>query len=151
MSQPLPHSDLRFCDEAELEALRRSFRENGGNDFSMDDETGFVLEVDLDYPHDDPIAMARFQQFPPLCEPRVVGANELSPHTLALEKQYQLAPNRAKSLINDLHDKRDFKIHIMNLKKVLSLGLRLRRIIRAACFKQSRWLKSYIEFNQLQV
>lgn len=118
MTQPLPQSDLRFCNENELEALRRSFFDRGGQDLGVEDETGFVLEIDLEFPRDDPVAMARFAHFPPLWEPRVVGANELSPHTKALESKFRLTPNRSVRLINDLHDKIHYQIHYLNLKKV---------------------------------
>ena len=38
-------------------------------------------------------------------------------------------------------------IHIRTLKQALEHGLKLKRVHRAITFKQSAWLKPYIEFN----
>ena len=38
-------------------------------------------------------------------------------------------------------------VHIRTLKQALEHGLKLKRVHRAITFKQSAWLKPYIEFN----
>ena len=38
-------------------------------------------------------------------------------------------------------------VHIRTLKQALEHGLKLKRVHRAITFKQSTWLKPYIEFN----
>ena len=52
-----------------------------------------------------------------------------------------------EKLILDLNNKKNYVIHYMNLKLYLSLGLKLVKIHKILRFRQSRWMKTYIEFN----
>ena len=54
---------------------------------------------------------------------------------------------KVKKLINSLNDKENYVLHYRNLKLYLDLGLKLKKVHRAAEFTQRRWLKSYIDFN----
>ena len=54
---------------------------------------------------------------------------------------------KVEKLVDNLHDKIDYAIHIRNFKQALNHELiwkKLRRIIR---FKQKEWLKSCIDIN----
>ena len=69
-----------------------------------------------------------------------------------LHNDYPLASerleiNKVKKLIPNLWDKKNYVIHHENLKKYLSLGLKLFKIHRGIKFEESPWLKKYIDFN----
>ena len=88
------------------------------------EKTPCILEVDLEYPkelHD-------------------------------LHNDYPLAPeqikvNKTKKLTPNLWDKKNYVIHYENLKQCLNLGLKITNIHRGLKFKESRWLKKYIDIN----
>ena len=53
----------------------------------------------------------------------------------------------SRKLIPNLYDKKRYVIHIRALDQALKHGLVLERIHRAIEFKQSAWMKGYIDFN----
>ena len=55
------------------------------------------------------------------------------------KKSIKLAPN--------LRDKSNYVVHYRNLKFYLEQGLVIKKIHRVLSFKQSPWLKQYIDFN----
>ena len=55
--------------------------------------------------------------------------------------------NGVEKLIPNLYDKKRYVIHIRALDQALRHGLVLERIHRAIEFKQSAWMKEYIDFN----
>ena len=55
--------------------------------------------------------------------------------------------NHVEKLVPNLHNKRNYVIHIRALDQALSHGLILEDIHRAIEFDQSAWMKPYIDFN----
>ena len=55
--------------------------------------------------------------------------------------------NGVEKLIPILYDKKRYVIHIRALDQALKHGLVLERMHRATEFKQSTWMKEYIDFN----
>ena len=49
--------------------------------------------------------------------------------------------------VANLHDKREYVIHVRNLKQALSHGLTLKKVHRFIEFNQKAWLKPYIDMN----
>ena len=109
-------------------------------DLSDDDEDGYILEVDLHYPtslhnhHDD---------YPLAPESLVIDRSMYSPtqHSAFPESSPQ------KKLTSNLQDKVRYVVHYRNLKIYLQLGLVVTKVHRVLTFKQSPWLKIYIDFN----
>jgi hypothetical protein len=109
---------------------------------------GWILEVDLDYlkelhdKHNDyPLCPERKRMTP-------------SPYTIQLAEKLGLNVLQHKErklgyekLVLDLSDKRNYVIHYRNLQQCLDLGLQLKKVHRVFRFKQSAWLKSYIDMN----
>ena len=87
-------------------------------------DKGYILEVDVRYPrelHD------YHNDLPFICECMVI--------------------NGVEKLIPNLYYKKRYVIHIRALEQALKQGLVLECIHRAIEFKQSAWMKEYIDFN----
>ena len=70
-----------------------------------------------------------------------------------LHNDYPLCPegvkckNNVEKLIPNLRDKKKYVIHYKNLIQCLKLGMKLKRIHRGIKFKESEWMKPYIDMN----
>jgi len=69
-----------------------------------------------------------------------------------LHNDYPLLPERlmigeVKKLIPNLRNKKKYVVHYKNLKLYESLGIKITKIHRGILFKQSDWLKKYIDLN----
>ncbi len=54
---------------------------------------------------------------------------------------------KINKLILNVRDKTNYVVHIRNLKYYLETALVLKQINRCIKFKQSKWLKPWIDFN----
>ena len=55
--------------------------------------------------------------------------------------------NGFEKLVPNLYNKRKYVIHITALKQAIDHGLVLEKIHRVIEFKQSAWMREYIDFN----
>ena len=85
---------------------------------------GYILEVDVHCPRE---LQDSYNDLPFMCE--------------------RMKINGVEKLIPNLFDKKKYVIHIRALDQALKHGLVLERIHRAIEFKQSAWMKEYIDFN----
>ena len=125
MSQPLPTGEFKWVD---IENLKQEARELKKTiDMMVRNSNcgyGYVLEVDVKYPkelHD------HHNDLPFMCE--------------------KIRVNGVEKLVPNLHDKKKYVIHVKALKQALDHGLVLEKIHRVIQFKQSAWMKEYIDFN----
>ena len=138
MSQKLPFDGHSWLSRAEIDALQLAT-------IADDDETGYVLEVDLDYPRE---LHASHNEFPLAPERRTITTEQCSPYTRQLIESLNIPQKKQfERLVATLIDKRRYVLHYRCLKLYMRLGLRLVRIHRAVSFKQSFWLRDYIALN----
>lgn len=121
MSQMLPTSDFQWLSEQEkIDLDVMSIKE--------DSSEGYVFEVDIYYPqelHD------KHSDLPFLAE-------QIIPPT---------GTSKIPKLIPNLNDKRKYVIHYRTLQQAIQNGLIVMQTHRVLKFKQSAWLKKYIDFN----
>lgn len=117
MSPPMPYAHFKWVDDPNRIDVTK---------VSDDAETGYILEVDLEYPQ----------------------------HLHDIHSDLPLAPQRQappggkqEKLLATLYNKDKYILHYQNLKQYLSLGMKLKKIHRAISFAQSDWLKCYIDLN----
>ena len=52
-----------------------------------------------------------------------------------------------EKVLANLHDTKEYVIHIINLKQALNQGLVLKKVLTVVKFNQKAWLKTYIDMN----
>ena len=110
----------------------------------MINEIGHFVEVDLKYPdklhelHND---------YPLAPEKLAVSSDMLSKYCKEIADRYKIKVGDVKKLIPNLGNKTEYVLHYRNLQLYLSLGMKLIKIYRVMKFKQSDWMKKYIDFN----
>ena len=61
--------------------------------------------------------------------------------------EYGIKVGDVKTLIQNLRNKTNYLLHYRNLQLYLSLRMKLTKIHKVLKFKQSDWMKIYIDFN----
>ncbi|KYN36507.1 hypothetical protein ALC56_09142, partial [Trachymyrmex septentrionalis] len=117
MCQSLPYAKFQWVEDA------ANFDASA---IAPDSPTGYILEVDLEYPqhvHDRHTDL-------PFCPTRDKPPGK-----------------RERKLLATLYDKQRYVIHYRNLQQCTRHGLRVTKIHRVLQFAQSPWLREYIELN----
>ncbi|XP_065354937.1 uncharacterized protein LOC135949334 [Calliphora vicina] len=117
MSQALPVGDFKWLSNVENFSL---------DSIPNDSNTGYILEVDLEYPkeiHDKHNSL-------PFCSDMKTPAQA-----------------KEKKLVLDLNHKSEYVIYYTNLQQCLKHGLKLTKIHRILKFKQTDWLKKFISLK----
>lgn len=135
MSQPMPTGNVQWVSQETIPTI----------DFLNipdDCETGYILEVDLEYPAELHDAHSSYPLAP---EKRAVKQEWLSDfqHYLLGDKRI----DNYKRILNTVTDKNLYVIHYRNLKLYVSLGMRLKKIHRVLSFSQNKWMAPYIDMN----
>jgi RNase P subunit RPR2 len=138
MSEPLPVGKFKFLTEEEIVAF---------DIYSIgeDDEVGYILDVDLDYPDD---THDIHNDYPLAPESITVSARLHSPYAKRLLEKLGRKPyGDTTKLVPNLRRKRNYVVHYRNLQFYLKQGLVLSKIHQVLRFVQKRWLAPYIAFN----
>lgn len=117
MCQPLPCTKFRWLNNISNFDL---------SSIALDSPTGYILEVDLEYPEH----LHNVHTDLPFCPTR-----DKPPGT------------RQNKLLATLYDKQRYVTHYRNLQQCTRNGLRITKIHRILEFAQSPWLGKYIELN----
>ena len=76
-----------------------------------------------------------------------ISSDMLSKYCSDIADKYGIKAGGISKLVPNLRDKKNKIVHYRNLLLYLSLGMKLSKIHRVIKFKQSNWLKEYIDFN----
>jgi hypothetical protein len=131
MSSPLPYAGFRWVDTP-------------FEDMFDDPQTGYVLEVDLEYPkelHD------AHNDYPLAPEQMTIKKSMLSEFTTKLKEFLGNKTADSKMLVGNLYNKKNYVVHYETLRLYTSLGMKITKVHRVLQFDQKPWLKEYIDFN----
>ena len=135
MSQPLPMTEFQWVEEPEKIDFMN---------IAEDAEKGYILEVDLHYPHE---IHDEHNDYPMAPEPLTIPIQELSDHSKKLRKDLNMTSKPTEKLTPNLKDKKNYVLHYRNLQQYVRHGLKVTKIHRVLQFQQSAWLKNYIALN----
>ena len=113
------------------------------NSISEKSPIGYILEVDLEYPDELHVL---HNDYPLAPEKLAIPYDMLSDYCKKIADEYEIKVVDVKKLISNLGNKTNYVLHYRNLQLYLSLGMKLTKIHRARRFKQSEWMKKYIDF-----
>ena len=112
------------------------------NSISKNSLIGYILKVEYHYElhvlHND---------YPLALEKLAISYDMLSDYCKKNCREYGIKVGDVKKLIPNLGDKTNHVLHYRNLQFYLSLGMKLTKIHKVLKFKQSNWMKTYINFN----
>ena len=137
MSQYLPTGNFKWLSQKQIE-------KNNLGEYTENSKKGLILEVDLEYPQE----LHYLHNDYPLGPEKVkVAKDMLSDYCKKIADKFNISSGLVHKLIPTLNDKEKYVLHYRNLQLYLILGLKLKKIHRVLKFKQSPWLKQYIDFN----
>ena len=109
-----------------------------------DSSTGYILEVDLEYPQE----LYDIHNDYPLAPEKINISKEwLSDYSLEIANAHNITTGTVKKLVPNLMKKNNYVIYCRNLRQFLELGMELKKRHKVLKFKQKDWMKSYIDFN----
>ena len=136
-TKPLPVGNYRWLTKDEISAIRLDH-------LNESDNTGYMLEVDLDYPKS---LHVHHNSFPLAPEKITVTAEMMSDYSInSFKKFHNTNPPKTTRLTATLNPRKKYVVHYMTLKTYLSLGMILKKIHRVLAFKQEPFMTEFIDF-----
>ena len=135
MSQYLPYGGFKWLKNVDKFNV---------NSVSEKSPIGYILEVDLKYP-DKLHKLHNDYSLAP--EKLAIPYDMLSDYCKDVAGEYEIKVGDVKKSIPNLHNKTNYVLYYTNLQLHLSLGMKLTKVYRVFKFKQSDWMKKYINFN----
>ena len=114
------------------------------NSVSEKSPIGYILEVNLEYPDE---LHALHNYYPSASEKLTILYHILLNYCKKIAGKYGIKVGDVMKLIPNLGNKTNYVLHYRNLQLYSSLGMKLTKIHRVLKFKQSDWMKKYIDFN----
>ena len=104
----------------------------------------YFFKIDLKYPDE----LNELHNDYPLAPEILAASNDmLSNYCKKIADKYEIKVGSVKKIIPNLGKKTNYVVHYRTLQLYLSLGIKLTKIHRVLKFKQSDWMKKYIDFN----
>ena len=110
------------------------------NSVSENSPIGYILE----YPDELHVLHNKYPVAP---EKLAISYDILLNYCKKIADKCEIKVGDVMKLIPNLGDKTNYVLHYRNLQLYLSLGMKLTKIHRVLKFKQSDWMKKYIDFN----
>jgi len=135
MSKPLPKRDFQWKRVMPTyEQMKKKERE----------KTGWILEVDLEYPAE----LCKEQNSYPLApEKKIIDKSLMSDYQNRLTETLNLNPPDSEKLLLTLQDKNNYVVHYRNLQFYLKQGMKLKRVHRVLELEQECWMEPYVRMN----
>ena len=148
MSQYLPTGNFKWLNKQQIKNINwKTVPRSGLLSTKAANKTGYLLEVDLEYPHE---LHDLHNDYPCGAEQIKVTQDMLSDYCQRIAEKFGIKSGQVSKLIPTLANKTKYVLHYRNLQLYRELGLKLTQIHRVLSFDQSPWLKTYIDFNTRQ-
>ena len=142
MSRPLPTGNFKIYNENINENEIIEMIKNYNIDTNP---KGYLFNVDIHIPEEKLEYLNGYCPCPELKEPTEDIISNFNKN--AYKSTHKGKFKSSKKLILDLCDKKDYIVHIDNLKFYLEIGCVITKINCYVSFDHSRWLEKYIMFN----
>ena len=118
MSQKLPVNGFKWVENTS------KIDEKFIKSYDEDSDKGYIFEVDVEY---------------------LRRLHDLHNDLPFLPKRMKV--DKCKKLVCNLHDKKNYVVHIRSLKQALNYGLKLKKVYKIIEFNHNSWLKPYIDMS----
>ena len=135
MSEYLPYGEFEWLENID---------EFDGNSINGKSDTGYFLKVNFKYPGE---LHELHNDYPLAPEKRAVTNDMLSKYCKEIADKYDIKVGDVKKSIPNLGNKTKYVLHYRNIQLYLFLEMKLIKIYRVLKFKQSDWMKKYIDFK----
>lgn len=133
--EKLPLNNLKWIDETQIENFDVMQVNTKG-------DTGYILEVDLDYPSN---LHKKHSNFPLAPETIEIEYENLSPYAKkALQECNGTKKYKDTKLCATFHARKKYVVHIKNLQLYIQLGMKLSKIHRILSFTQKAFIAPFI-------
>ena len=132
MSQPLLFDEFKFDNNVKLEDVLNT---------PYDGNIGYFIEVDLTHPNN---IKEKTNNFPFAPVNKKINPDKFCDYMKEIKPDTYI---QTKKLICDWSDKKNYLVQYGMLKFYLRHGMIVDKVHNIISFKQSRWLKKYINFN----
>ena len=129
MSGYLPYGGFKWLQNIDNSEL---------NSVSENNSTGYILEVDLEYPEELHLL---HNDYPLAPEKPAIPYHMLSDYCKKVADKYGIKVGDVMKLILNLCDKTNYVLHYRNVQLYFSLVMKLTKFHKVLTFKQSVWME----------
>ena len=143
MSQALPTGGFQWIDAEDIKGSPEMKLKDKILELDDNDQFGYMLEVDLEYPQD---LHDKHDTYPLAPERLIIKEDMLSLYQKEQARELGIKVGGTKLCLT-LTNKMNYITHYRNLKQYIKMGMKIKKVHKVLRFKQSAWLKCYIDLN----